>query len=124
MRTLLGIVIVAGSVLAGVGIAAASSLTTPAIQKEASDSFRCVVVNNKSTEIAVDIEIRSSTGTILNSVSQVLAQPGTVANYNYAGTFTEGYCVVTGALSKKLTPVTFCAVPNGALRCAATTTAP
>jgi hypothetical protein len=103
--------------------ALAATWTTPPLAKNSTDFYACRVANNKSSDIEVVIEIRNSSGTVLATDTQMILA-GDTASTNYSGTTSIGYCVVSGSLSKAKTPVTFCVVLPGSLRCEVAVTVP
>jgi hypothetical protein len=105
-------------VLALTGIASATTKFTPALQKDATDSFVCRVANFGPERIQPVVKIVAGYGhAIKDETLQVGARQ--TASVTYTGAVLVGYCKVEGVYSRDRALVTFCVMPAGSTRCEA-----
>lgn len=98
------------------------SIYTPALQKDAEQTFTCRALNlGKSTEV-VQISILSSQGKLLESQDMVKLEPGFTSSDSTTTNNTIAYCKVSVKNSAKDILVTLCSQTKFNTACQATVT--
>lgn len=114
-----------GVALAGKGSdkeAAGQSIYTPALQKDAEQTFTCRALNlGKSVEV-VQISILSSQGKLLETQDAVKLEPGFTSSDSTTTNNSIAYCKVSVKNSPKDILVTLCSQATSKSGCQATVT--
>jgi hypothetical protein len=108
MRTKIGIMVATAALLCASIPAQAADIATPALTKGVGEWFNCRVANVHTKDLEITLDIRGSTGGVLETQTFSPVPAGNTQSVLYTGGSSIAYCVASGKPNKKKTPITLC----------------